>query len=150
MLQRRLTLPAAGIALGLSFVLIGLGIWAGTMIVSVLSSQLIEQVTEMVRREVDDIIAFGNRVSTRIVNDLARNDISLSDPVALRRELGCDAGAVEALADRLTRAGQQAPRRSSKGSRSCSGRCRTARRSGSARWSSRGRQTCAISGGHKH
>ena len=87
MLRRRLTFPAAGIALVLSFVLTGLGIWAGKVIVSIMSNQLIEQMTEAVRREVDDIITFGNRISTRMVNDLARHDIPFSDPVALRREL---------------------------------------------------------------
>jgi len=64
MLQRRLTFPAAGIALVLSLVLTGLGIWAGNVIVSIMSDQLIEQMTEAVRREVDDIITFGNRIST--------------------------------------------------------------------------------------
>ena len=64
MLQRRLTFPAAGIALVLSLVLTGLGIWAGNVIVSIMSNQLIEQMTEAVRREVDDIITFGNRIST--------------------------------------------------------------------------------------
>ena len=63
MLQRRLTFPAAGIALVLSLVLTGLGIWAGNVIVSIMSNQLIEQMTEAVRREVDDIITFGNRIS---------------------------------------------------------------------------------------
>jgi PAS domain S-box-containing protein len=87
MLRRRLTFPAAGIALVLSFVLTGLGIWAGTVIVSIMSNQLIEQMTEAVRREVDDMVTFGDRMSTRMVNDLARHDIPLSDPVALRREL---------------------------------------------------------------
>src|SRR3984893_12329468 len=87
MLRRRLTFPAAGIALVLSFVLTGLGIWAGNVIVSIMSNQLIEQMTEGVRREVDDMITFGDRMSTRMVNDLARHDIRFSDPVALRREL---------------------------------------------------------------
>jgi PAS domain S-box-containing protein len=87
MLRRRLTFPAAGIALVLSFVLTGLGIWAGNVIVSIMSNQLIEQMTEAVRREVDDMITFGDRMSTRMVNDLARHDIPFSDPVALRREL---------------------------------------------------------------
>ena len=87
MLRRRLTFPAAGIALVLSFVLTGLGIWAGTVIVSIMSNQLIEQMTEAVRREVDDMVTFGDRMSTQMVNDLARHDIPLSDPVALRREL---------------------------------------------------------------
>ena len=68
MLRRRLTFPAAGIALVLSFVLTGLGIWAGTLIVSIMSNQLIEQMTEAVRREVDGMITFGDRMSTRMVS----------------------------------------------------------------------------------
>src|SRR6267154_1366360 len=87
MLRRRLTFPAAGIALVLSFILTGLGIWAGNVIVSIMSNQLIEQMTGAVRREVDDMITFGDRMSTRMVNDIARHDIPLSDPVAIRREL---------------------------------------------------------------
>jgi PAS domain S-box-containing protein len=87
MLRRRLTFPAAALALVLSFVLTGLGIWAGNVIVSIMSNRLIEQMTEAVRREVDDIITFGDRMSTRMVNDIARHDIPLSDPVAVRREL---------------------------------------------------------------
>jgi PAS domain S-box-containing protein len=87
MLRRRLTFPAAGIALILSFVLTGLGFWAGTVIVSTMSNQLIEQMTAAVRREVDSMITFGEMMSTRMVNDIARHDISPSDPVALRREL---------------------------------------------------------------
>jgi hypothetical protein len=58
MLRRRLTLPAAGIAFVLSLVLTGLGIWAGSVIVSIMSNQLIEQMTEAVRREVDHMITF--------------------------------------------------------------------------------------------
>jgi len=87
MLRRRLTFPAAAIALVLSFILIGLGIWAGNVIVTIMSNQLIEQMTGAVRREVDDMITFGDRMSTRMVNDIARHDIPLSDPVAIRREL---------------------------------------------------------------
>ena len=60
MLRRRLTFPAAGIALVLSLVLTGLGIWAGNVIVSIMSDQLIEQMTEAVRREVDGMITFGD------------------------------------------------------------------------------------------
>src|ERR1700730_12469189 len=87
MLRRRLTFPAAGIALVLSFVLTGIGIWAGNVIVSIMSNQLIEQMTEAVRRGVDGMITFGDRMSTRMVNDIARHDIPLGDPVALSREL---------------------------------------------------------------
>jgi len=87
MLRRRLTLPAAAIVLVLSLVLTGLGTWRGNVIVSIMSNRLIEQMTGAVRREVDDMITFGDRMSTRMVNDIARHDIPLSDPVAIRREL---------------------------------------------------------------
>jgi PAS domain S-box-containing protein len=87
MLRRRLTFPAAGIAFVLSLVLTGLGIWAGSVIVSIMSNQLIEQMTEAVRREVDHMITFGEGMSTRMGNELARRDVPFSDPVALRREL---------------------------------------------------------------
>jgi PAS domain S-box-containing protein len=87
MLRHRLTFPAAAIALALSLVLTGLGIWAGQAIVSIMSRQLIQHMTETVRRDVDDMITFGDRMSTRMVNDIARDDIPFSDPVALRRQL---------------------------------------------------------------
>src|SRR5690348_1003042 len=87
MLRRRLTFPAAAGALVLSFVLTGLGIWTGNVIVSIMSNQLIEQMTEAVRRKVDDMITRGERISTRMVNAIARHDIPLTDPVALGREL---------------------------------------------------------------
>src|SRR6266480_2030770 len=86
-LRRRLTVPAAAIMLVLSLVLTGVGIWAGDVIVSVMSNQLIEQMTGALRREVDNMITFGQRMSARMVNDIARRDIPLSDPVAIRREL---------------------------------------------------------------
>jgi hypothetical protein len=56
MLRRRLILPAAAIALVLSIVLTGLGIWAGHVIVSIMSNQLIQQMSETVRREVDNML----------------------------------------------------------------------------------------------
>jgi 2-phospho-L-lactate transferase/gluconeogenesis factor (CofD/UPF0052 family) len=68
-------LPAAGIAFVLSLVLTGLGIWAGSVIVSIMSNQLIEQMTEAVRREVDHMITFEERMSTRMGNELARRDV---------------------------------------------------------------------------
>jgi PAS domain S-box-containing protein len=67
--------------------LTGLGIWAGRVVVSITSNQLIAQMIQIVHREVDDMITFGDRMSTRMVNDIARHDISFSDPVALRRQL---------------------------------------------------------------
>ena len=87
MLRRRLILPAAAITLILSMVLTGVGIWAGRAVVSITSNQSIHQMTDTVRRKVDDMITFGDRMSTRMVNDIARRDVSLSDPVALRRQL---------------------------------------------------------------
>ena len=87
MLRRRLILPAVAITLVLSLVLTGLGIWAGRVVVSITSDELIKQMTETVRRKVDDMITFGDRMSTRMVNDIGRHEISFSDPVALRRQL---------------------------------------------------------------
>jgi PAS domain S-box-containing protein len=87
MLRRRLIFPAAGIALVLSVVLTGLGIWTGNVIVSIMSKQLIEQMTGEVRHQVGDMITFGERMSARMVNSITRHDIPFSDPVALRREL---------------------------------------------------------------
>jgi PAS domain S-box-containing protein len=86
-LRRRLTLPAAAILLILSVSLTGLWIWAAKVMVSIMATQLIEHMTGAVRREVDNMIAFGTGVSTRMVNELARHDVPLSDPVALRRAL---------------------------------------------------------------
>ena len=86
-LRRRLTFPAAAIVLVLSFVLTGLWIWTADVIVSIMSNQLIQQMTGAVRREVDGMITFGDRMSTRMVNDIARHNIPFNDPVALRREL---------------------------------------------------------------
>ena len=87
MLRRRLILPAAAIALLLSLVLTGLGIWAGRHIIWITSSELIRQMTETVRRDVADMIQSGDRTSTRMVNDIVRHDIPLGDPVVLGREL---------------------------------------------------------------
>jgi PAS domain S-box-containing protein len=86
-LRRRLTFPAAAIVLVLSFVLTGLWIWTADVIVSIMSNQLIQQMTGAVRREVDGMITFGDRTSIQMVNDIARHNIPLNDPIALRREL---------------------------------------------------------------
>src|SRR3984893_8616026 len=59
----------------------------GNVIVSIMSNQLTQTMNGSVRHQVDDMITFGDRMSTRMVNDLARHDILFSDPVALRREL---------------------------------------------------------------
>jgi hypothetical protein len=80
MLRRRLTFPAAGIAFVLSLVLTGLGIWAGSVIVSIMSNQLIEQMTEAVRREVDHMITFGEGMSTR----MAMSSLGVTFRLAIR------------------------------------------------------------------
>jgi len=87
MLRRRLTFPAAAIALALSVVLIGLGIARGHVIVSIMSDQLIRQMAEAIRRDVDVIVRNAEGTLTRAVNSIARHDVPLSDPAALRREL---------------------------------------------------------------
>ena len=87
MLRRRLTFPAAAIALVLSFFLTGLGIWAGNVIVAAMSDQLLQQWTKAVRRDVNVMITTGDRMSTRMVNDIGRHDVPLGDPAALGREL---------------------------------------------------------------
>src|SRR5262245_38690490 len=87
MLRRRLTFPAAVIALALSVVLIGLGIATGHVIVSIMSDQLIRQMAEAIRRDVDVIVRNAEGTLTRAVNSIARHDVPLSDPAALRREL---------------------------------------------------------------
>jgi PAS domain S-box-containing protein len=84
---RRIIFPAAALALILSLVLTGLGILAGHVVVSTMANQLIKQMTKAVRNKADDMITFGDRMSTRMVNDIARHDIPFSDPVALRRQL---------------------------------------------------------------
>src|SRR5262245_32482794 len=86
-LRRRLTLPAAAIVLMVSVVLIGLWTWTSNVIVSLMATQLITQMTDTVRRDVDEMISFGASMSSRMVNGLARHDVRLSDPVAIRREL---------------------------------------------------------------
>ena len=87
MLLRRIIFPAAAIALILSLVLTGLGILAGRVIVSTMANQLIEQMTKAVRSKADEMITFGDRMSTQMVNDIARHGIPFNDPVALRRQL---------------------------------------------------------------
>src|SRR5262245_49430093 len=87
MLRRRLTFPAAAIALALSLILTVLGIATGHVIVSIMSDQLIRQMTEAVRRDVDIIVKNADRTLTRAVNSIARHGVLLSDPAALRREL---------------------------------------------------------------
>src|SRR5260370_38686632 len=87
MLRRRLTYPAAAIGFALSLALTGLGFWAGYDIVSIMSNQLILQMTEAVHRDVDVMMKASDMTLSRAVNDIARHDIPLADPVALSREL---------------------------------------------------------------
>ncbi len=87
MLRRRLTYPAAAIGFALSLALTGLGFWAGNDIVSIMSNQLILQMTEAVHRDVDVMMKASDMTLSRAVNDIARHDIPLGDPVALSREL---------------------------------------------------------------
>src|SRR5260370_7207298 len=87
MLRRRLTYPAAAIGFALSLALTGLGFWAGYDIVSIMSNQLILQMTEAVHRDVDVMMKASDMTLSRAVNDIARHDIPLGDPVALSREL---------------------------------------------------------------
>src|SRR5262249_18522484 len=56
-------------------------------LVSIMSKQLIEQINGSVHREVEAMITFGDKLSTRMVNALMRHDVPFNDPVAIRREL---------------------------------------------------------------
>lgn len=87
MLRRRLILPAAIIALVLSLVLTGVGLWAGRIIVSIMSTQLLEEMNETVRHDVSDMVQSADRALSRLVNGLIWHDIPLDDPAAVAREL---------------------------------------------------------------
>src|SRR5262249_43993151 len=87
MLRRRLILPAAVIALVLSLVLTGLGLWAGRIIVSIMSTQLLQQMNETVRQDVSDMIHSADRALNRLVDGLTWHDVPLDDPAAVAREL---------------------------------------------------------------
>ncbi|HKF62891.1 MAG TPA: cache domain-containing protein, partial [Dongiaceae bacterium] len=87
MLRRRLILPAVAVALVLLLVLTGLGIWAGRLIVSIASTQLILQMNDTVRRDVDDMTQSADRALSRMINGFSWHDIPLGDPAAVGREL---------------------------------------------------------------
>src|SRR5262249_17030567 len=87
MLRRRLILPAVAIALVLILVLTGLGIWAGRLIVSVTSNQLLLQMNDTVRHDVGDMTQSADTALSRMINSLAWHDISLDDPAVVGREL---------------------------------------------------------------
>jgi len=87
MLRRRLTIPAAAIALALSLGLTGVGFWAGHTIVSLMSNHLIRQMTEAIHRHVGLMMDTPARMISRVVHDMARHGIPLNDPLALSREL---------------------------------------------------------------
>ena len=87
MLRRRLALTAAAVSFALSLCLTGIGLWAGHRIVSTMSNQLIRQTTETVHNLVETIIDASTGAISRAIDDLARHDIPLTDPLALSHEL---------------------------------------------------------------
>jgi PAS domain S-box-containing protein len=87
MLRRRLTVPAIAIALLLSVALIAIGVWAGQSIVSVMSNRLVQEMTRAVDREVGHFVEEPARALPRVVNDLVRHDVPLTDAPAVAREL---------------------------------------------------------------
>ncbi len=87
MLRRRLTLPAAAIALALGLALTGVGFWVGHTTVSVVSDHLVRHVVDDVDRDVGAMMHRPQRVLSRVVADIARHAIPLDDPRAVLREL---------------------------------------------------------------
>ena len=87
MLRRRLILPAVMIAVVLLLALTGLGIWAGRVIISITSGQLIMQMNQTVLRDVSDMTRSADGALSRMINGLAWHDIPLDDPAAVGREL---------------------------------------------------------------
>jgi PAS domain S-box-containing protein len=87
MLRRRLTLPAAAIALALGLALTGVGFWAGHTTVSVVSNHLIRHVVDDVDRDVGAMMHRPQRVLSRVAADIARHATPLDDPRAVLREL---------------------------------------------------------------
>jgi PAS domain S-box-containing protein len=87
MLQRRLILPAAAIALALSLALTGVGYWAGHTIVSGISDYLVRHIVDDIHRYVGTMTRRPQRVLSRVADDIARYTIPLDDPRAMQREL---------------------------------------------------------------
>src|SRR5262249_29866501 len=55
--------------------------------VSIMSNELIRQISEAVHHNLDVIVKNADTVLSRVVSDITRHDIPVGDPVALRREL---------------------------------------------------------------
>jgi PAS domain S-box-containing protein len=87
MLRRRLTFYAAGLALVLSFVLIGFELWAGTVVVSIMSDRLVQEVAQSVHRELGHFVRGTERAVTRVANNLSRQELMLGDSRAVGRQL---------------------------------------------------------------
>src|SRR5437879_3604865 len=87
MLHRRLAVPAAVIALGLSLILTILGILAGFDVVSIMSRQLIRQMTAAVHRDVEEMIGSSDRSLTRLISSLSLHGVQLTDSEAVAHEL---------------------------------------------------------------
>jgi PAS domain S-box-containing protein len=86
-LRRQLTLPAVAITLGLGLALTGAGFWAGHRIVSNASEFLVRHFVTDVQRDLHETMDRRNRVLSRVINDIARYNISLDDPRQMFREL---------------------------------------------------------------
>jgi PAS domain S-box-containing protein len=87
MLRRQLTLPAVAITLGLGLALTGAGFWAGHRIVSNASEFLVRHFVRDAQRDLDETTSRRNRALSRVINDIARYNISLDDPRQMLREL---------------------------------------------------------------
>ncbi len=87
MLQRRLILPAAAIALALSLALTGVGFWAAHKIVSGVSDYLVRHIVDDIHRYAGTMTRRPQRVLSRVADDIARYTIPLDDPRAMQREL---------------------------------------------------------------
>lgn len=86
-LRRRLTIPAAAIALALSFALTGIGYWAGNTVVASVSSQLAAHLVDDLHHDTSTVVERCQRVLARVAADMSQNGIPLDDPGAVRREL---------------------------------------------------------------
>src|SRR5258708_32342643 len=87
MLRRRLTLPAAAIALALGLALTGVGFWVGHTTVSVVSDHLVRHVVDVVDRDIAAMRHRPQRVMSRVADLIALHAIPLDDPIASLREL---------------------------------------------------------------
>jgi PAS domain S-box-containing protein len=87
MLRHRLIFAVAGVVLVLSLVLVGLSIWTGNVIVSIMSERLIRGVTQSVHRDIGHLVRGADQTVSRLANGLVRHDVPLGDPHAVAREL---------------------------------------------------------------